>query len=212
MRTHTVLIADDHKLFVEGIRGLLEPEFQVLGSVEGGRQLLEKALEQHPDVVLIDISMPGLNGIDAMRQLRKAGCTSKLVILTMHAEPEFVSEAMDADADGYVLKSSDPEEMLQALRETLLGRRYVAAQVRQKMLEGRHGRLDGDAPSAKLTPREREVLQLIAEGMSLKEIAAVLKISTRTVEYHRYNLTDKLGLKTVAELARYAARRGLVAP
>ncbi len=211
MNRRTLLIADEHKLLVEGIRALLEPEFRVIGSVGDGRQLLDDALSSCPDAILIDISMPLLNGIDAIRLLREAGCSSKLVVLTMHAEPEFVREALDAGADGYVLKHSDPSEVREALREVLLGRQYIAAQLKEIMLTGSEGRLKTASSGPKLTGREREVLQLLAEGQGLKEIGAALGISTRTVEYHRYNLTDKLGLKTVAELARYAAKRGLVA-
>ncbi|MEZ5361859.1 MAG: response regulator transcription factor [Bryobacterales bacterium] len=124
VKTPTVLIADDHKLFVEGIRKILEPEFHVAGCVDDGRHLLEEAAPDCPDAILIDISMPLLNGIDAVRRLRSAGCSSKLVILTMHADAEFVSEALAAGADGYLLKHCDPEEVLTALREVLLGRRY----------------------------------------------------------------------------------------
>lgn len=212
MKTPTVIIADDHKLFVEGIRKILEPEFRVAGSVDDGRRLLDLAISDCPDAILIDISMPLLNGIDAVRRLREAGCRSKLVILTMHADAEFVSEAFDAGANGYLLKHCDPEEVLTALREVLLGRRYVVSQLADALLEGRHGRLKDSAPAVRLTPREREVLQLLAEGLSVKEVGASLNLSPRTVEFHRYNLTDKLGLKTVAELARYAVKHGIVGP
>lgn len=212
MKRPTVLIADDHKLFVEGIRKILEPEFQVIGAVDDGRRLVDVAGAQCPDTILVDISMPMLNGIDAVRRLREAGCPSKLVILTMHADLEFVSESFDAGADGYLLKHCDPEEVVAALREVLMGRRYVVNQLADAMLESHHGRAKEPAPKVKLTPREREVLQLLAEGNSVKEAAAALDISPRTIEFHRYNVTDKLGLKTVAELARYAAKHGIVAP
>lgn len=212
MKRPTVLIADDHKLFVEGIRKILEPEFQVIGAVDDGRMLVDVAGAQCPDAILVDISMPTLNGIDAVRRLRKAGCSSKLVILTMHADVEFVSESFDAGADGYLLKHCDPEEVVAGLREVLMGRRYVVNQLAAAMLEGHHGRAKEPAPKVRLTPREREVLQLLAEGNSVKEAAATLNVSPRTIEFHRYNITDKLGLKTVAELARYAAKHGIVAP
>ena len=212
MKTPTVLIADDHKLFVEGIRKILEPEFHVAGWVNDGRRLLDLAAPNCPDAILIDISMPLLNGIDAVRRLRGAGCRSKLVILTMHADAEFVSEAFDAGANGYLLKHCDPKEVLTALREVLLGRRYVVAQLADVMLEGSHGRLKDSAPAVRLTPREREVLQLLAEGLSVKEVAANLNIRARTVECHRYNLAHKLGLKSLPELTRYAVRHGIVTP
>lgn len=209
-RAATVLIADDHKLFVEGIRKILEPEFLVVGAVGDGRALLDEAASACPDVILIDISMPLLNGIEALRRLRKAGCRSKLVILTMHADVEFASEALDAGANGFLLKHCEPEEILKSLREVILGRQYVAEQLAGTMLEATHGRLKESAPTLALTAREREVLQLLAEGMAVKEIAASLDLSPRTVEFHRYNITDKLGLKTVAELTRYAVKHGIV--
>lgn len=209
-RGASVLIADDHKLFVEGIRKILEPEFEVIGSVGDGRELIERAAFACPDAILIDISMPLVNGIDAVRRLRKAGCSSKLVILTMHADVEFASEALEAGANGFLLKHCEPEEILTSLREVLLGRQYVAEQLADAMFEATRGRLKQSVPAAKLTTREREVLQLLAEGMAVKEIAASLNLSPRTVEFHRYNITDKLGLKTVAELTRYAVKHGLV--
>jgi len=208
----TVVIADEHKLLVEGVRKILEPEFRVVGCVNDGRELLATAIGNCPDVILIDISMPLLNGIDAVRRLRQSGCNSKLVILTMHADPEFVSESFDAGANGFLLKHCDPEEVLTALREVILGRRYVVSQLADVMLEGHRGRMKDSTPSVRLTAREREVLQLLAEGMSVKEAAAALGLSPRTIEFHRYNLAAKLGLKTVAELARYAVKHGIVAP
>lgn len=209
-RAATVYIADDHKLFVEGIRKILEPEFQVVGSVGDGRGLLEGVASSCPDAILIDISMPLLNGIEAVRRLRKAGCRSKLVILTMHADVEFASEALKAGANGYLLKHCEPDEILTSLREVLLGRQYVAAQLADAMIEAAQGRIKESGPMIALTPREREVLQLLAEGMAVKEIAASLDLSPRTVEFHRYNITDKLRLKTVAELTRYAVKHGII--
>jgi DNA-binding NarL/FixJ family response regulator len=212
MKAWTVLLADDHRVVAEGLRKILEPEFQVVGAVEDGRILLERATVDCPDAILIDISMPLLNGIDAVRRLRAAGCRSKLVILTMHGDPEFASEALDAGADGYILKSCGAEEMLTALREIMLGRRYVAAELAETMFQGHHGRLNESSPATRLTTREREVLQLLAEGLSVKEVAASLNLSPRTVEFHRYNLTDKLGLKTLPELTRYAVKHAIVSP
>ncbi len=210
-RAPTVLIADDHKLFVEGIRKILEPEFQVVDAVSDGRALLDKAAcSSCPDVILIDISMPLLNGIEALRRLRKAGCRSKLIILTMHADVEFASAALNAGADGFLLKHCEPEEILKSLREVMLGRQYVAEQLAGAMFEATHGRLKESAPNLTLTAREREVLQLLAEGLAVKEIAATLNLSPRTIEFHRYNITNKLGLKTVAELTRYAVKHGIV--
>jgi DNA-binding NarL/FixJ family response regulator len=189
----------------------LEPEFQVMGSVDDGRRLLRQATQTPPSAILVDITMPLLNGIEAIRQLKDTGCKSKLLILTMHADPEFVSEALDAGADAYLLKHCDPEEVLTALRQVMVGRRYVAEQLSKTMLEASEGRLKEPIKGTKLSIREREVLQMIAEGLTVKEMAAVLNLSPRTVQFHRYNISDKLGLKTLAELARYAVSRGLVA-
>lgn len=204
-----LLIADDHELFVQGIRKILESEFDVVGTASDGNELLEVAAAKKPDVILVDISMPRLNGIEAIRRLRKAGCRAKVVVLTMHADPEFASEALEAGASGYVLKHCQPEEVQRALREVLIGRKYVTSRIADVLFEGTRGRIKASTPVVKLTPREREVLQLITEGLSVKEVAATLNLSPRTVEFHRYNVTDKLGLKTVAELTRYAIKHGL---
>ena len=212
MTSHTVLIADDHKLFVEGLRNLLEPEFRVVGTVEDGWDLLTVVAKENPDIVLLDISMPRLNGIDATRRLRDAGCRSKLLILSMHAGVEFVSEARSAGANGYLLKNCEPREVLTALREVALGREYIAERLAGSLLRAARGRVKNEVPRVKLTPREREVLQLLAEGATVKKAAKILDLSPRTVQFHRYNISEKVGLKTVAELAAYALKHGLVVP
>ena len=212
MSRATVLLADNHQLFVEGIQKLLEPEFQIVRCVADGRELVEKALAYRPKAILIGISLPRLNGIEAVRRLCQAGCPSKCVMLTMHADLELVSAALEAGASGYVLKHCDVEEVRTALREVLIGRQYITPRLAQAMLKAHKGPLNTLSPMTKLTRREREVLQLVAEGMSVKETAAELNVSPRTVEFHRYNASDKLGLKSVAELARYAVKHGLVAP
>lgn len=204
-----LLIADDHELFVEGLSKLLEREFDVVGTVPDGRQLVEQAATFAPDIILVDISMPHLNGIEAIRQLRQAKCRAKILVLTMHADPEFASQALAAGASGYVLKHCPPDEVRRALREVLIGRKYITPRIADALMEGTSGRVGKSAPSVQLTPREREVLQMIAEGLSLKEVAAALNLSPRTAEFHRYNMSAKLGLKTVAELTRYAIRHGL---
>ena len=207
----TVVIADDHKLFAEGLRNLIEPEFQVIQTVDDGWRLIDASEQLKPDIILLDISMPRLNGIEATRRLRAAGCTSKLLVLSMHGGPEFVSRARSAGANGYLMKDCAPEEVLTALREVVLGREYIAQSLQAALLQATRGRLK-DSAVVNLTSREREVLQLLAEGQTVRRTAEILKLTPRTVQFHRYNISEKIGLKTIAELARYALENGLVAP
>jgi DNA-binding NarL/FixJ family response regulator len=209
---HTILIADDHGMMVDGLRKLLEPEYEILGTVSDGRQILPEVQRLDPQLVVIDISMPSLNGIDATRQLREAGRSCKILILTMHPDATLAREALDAGASGYVLKSSPASELLNAIREVLLGRTYLSPAVTKDLLEimGRSTAAHDNA-WAKLTPRQREVLQLLAEGKSHKEVAAILNVSVKTAEYHKYALLEALGLKTNAELVQYAVRHGIIA-
>src|SRR5712692_1391555 len=184
-----VLLADDHTLLLEGIRLMLEPEFELVGSVEDGQQLLAAARTARPDVILLDISMPVLNGIDAAHQLRKMLPSAKLIFLTMHADPDYVTEAFRAGAAGYLLKRSAASELLTAIREVLKGHHYVSPLVARDALEML---VTSTKPAGKLsdrlTPRQREVLQLVAEGRSRKEIATALGISVKTVEFHKGTL------------------------
>ncbi|MGH7164339.1 MAG: response regulator [Nitrospiraceae bacterium] len=205
-----ILLADDHTLVVEGFRKLLEPEFELVGTVEDGRALLEAAPKLQPDVVLLDISMPLLNGIDAARRLKKMMPDVKLVFVTMHADPAYVTEAFRVGATGYVLKRSAAADLLQAVRAVLNGHYYVAPlitkDVLHSLLASPAERQPGPEP---LSPRQREVLQLVAEGHSLKEIADILKISVKTVEYHKAQIMEQLDLHTTAELTKYAIAHGL---
>jgi DNA-binding NarL/FixJ family response regulator len=206
------LIADDHSMVIDGLRAFLEPEYEVVGAVNDGRAVLPEVRRLQPDVVVIDISMPLLNGLDCARQLRDAGCTAKILILTMHPDATLAQEALAAGASGYVLKSSPGSELKAALRDVLRGRIYLSAAVTRDMDEvmGRMTSIHQDV-WARLTPRQREVLQLLAEGKSHKEVANVLNISVKTAEYHKYAILDKLGLKTNAELVQYAIRHGIIA-
>lgn len=204
-----ILIADDHALVVEGLRKLLQDEFEVVGTAEDGRALIAAAERLKPDVILVDISMPLLNGIDACARLRAVVPSSRVVILTMHADPSYAAEAFRAGAAGYVLKGSATSELLKAIRAVLGGRKYVAAALPAGVVSGpRHG----EGGSGSLTARQREVLQLVAEGRGAKEIAALLRISVKTVEFHKARLMSELGLHSTAELTRYAVQHGLVAP
>ena len=212
MKRSRVLIADDHSMVIDGLRALLEPEYEVVGAVNDGRAVLPEVRRLQPDVVVIDISMPLLNGLDCARQLRDSGCTTKILILTMHPDATLAQEALAAGASGYVLKSSPGSELKAALGDVLRGRIYLSAAVTRDMDEvmGRMTSIHQDV-WARLTPRQREVLQLLAEGKSHKEVANVLNISVKTAEYHKYAILDKLGLKTNAELVQYAIRHGIIA-
>ncbi len=197
-------------MVVDGLKGLLEPEFEVVGSAADGRAVLELVATLVPDVILMDISMPLLNGLDCARRLSESGCAAKILILTMHPDATLAQEALSAGASGYLLKSSLTNELRSALRDVLAGRTYLSPAVTKGVLE-----LIGREPSrddawAKLSPRQREVLQLLAEGKAHKEVAAILNISVKTAEFHKYALLRALGIKTNAELVQYAIRHGII--
>jgi DNA-binding NarL/FixJ family response regulator len=210
MKRPRVLLADDHCVVAEGLRGLLQPHFDVVGIVSDGRELLAAARDLDPDVVVLDISMPSLNGIDAARQLRAAKSRAKVVFLTMHREVAYAARALEAGASGFVLKHSVAAELVTSLQEVLKGGTYITPQIAGDLL-GTFRR--GTPPAAlaldDLTPRQREVLQLVAEGRSAKEIAAALRISRRTAEFHKARLMEALGARTTAELVQYAIRTGI---
>ena len=208
-----VLIADDHKIVVEGLKKLLSPEFEIAGAVEDGRELVKAAEELRPDVIVADISMPGLNGIEAVRQIKKVHKEIKVVFLTMHPDVAYAVSAFKAGASGYVLKHSAPDELVTAIRAALKGETYVTPLIAGKLLQSYEQEARGQRETAAaLTSRQREVLHLLAEGHSVKEIAEILNVSTKTVEYHKYQMMENLGLKTLAELVRYAVRQGISAP
>ena len=206
-----VLIADDHQILIEGVRGLLEPEFQVVGAVADGRELVTAAIEQQPDVIVADVTMPSLNGIDAAFQLRDAGSKAKVVFLTMHRDVAYVRRAMEAGAAGFVLKHSCSNELVTAIREALLGETYITPLIAaeyQQSVRAAEAASTGSPPA--LTLRQREALQLIAEGCSAKQVAAVLDISVRTAEAHKARIMAALGLRTTADLVQYAIRHGII--
>jgi DNA-binding NarL/FixJ family response regulator len=206
-----VLLADDHRIVAEGLRSLLEPEFELVGIVENGRELLDAAEKLRPDVIVADISMPVLNGIEAVRQLKKTRSAARVVFLTMHPDVTYAVSALEAGALGYVLKHSAPSELTRAIRAALRGKIFVtpllAGEIMQSSTGGSPERRE---KSSHLTRRQREVLQLLAEGYLAKEIASMLNISTRTVEYHKYQMMKDIGLQTVAELIRYAVKHNIV--
>jgi DNA-binding NarL/FixJ family response regulator len=206
-----VLLADDHKIVVEGLKSLLEAEFQLVGTAEDGRSLVSAAAELRPDVIVADISMPLLNGIEAVRQIRKRDKQVKVVFLTMHPDVTYAASAFEAGASGYVLKHSAPSELVTAIHEVLRGHTYVTPMIAGELMGAYREGFAQKTAHVELTSRQREVLQLLAEGKSAKEIALILNISTRTVEFHKYRMMEDLGIKTVAELVRYALKHGIVA-
>jgi len=210
MKKPRLLLADDHTILLEGLRALLAPEFEVVATAADGRAVLEAAERHQPDLILLDISMPGLNGIEAARRLKQSKPGAKLIILTMHADLSFVSAAFEAGVSGYVLKQSAATELVAALHDVDSGRRYVSSLIQKRLgtempaFLRRPKRLSAD-----LTSRQREVLQLLAEGRVRKEIAQILGVSVKTVEFHKQKITEKLGIHTDAELTAYAIRHGI---
>jgi DNA-binding NarL/FixJ family response regulator len=210
MKRPRVLLADDHQVVAEGLRGILEPHFQVVGVVADGRELVAAAKALSPDVVVLDISMPSLNGIEAARQLRMANLPVKVVFLTMHREVAYAERAMEAGASGFVLKHSAPSELVTAIREALQGGTYITPQIAGELFDSVRGHKPGGGEGLdELTPRQREVFQLVAEGRSAKEIASALHISRRTAEFHKARVMEALGMENTAELIQYAIRTGI---
>ncbi len=190
---------------------MLEPDFELVGIVEDGQSLLAAAASLRPDAILLDISMPALNGIDAARRLRKTAPSSKLIFLTMHGNPDYVREAFRAGASGYLLKRAAACELVTAIREVLKGNPYVSPLIgpdRQELLMA--ASRPGSSFADRLTPRQREVLQLVAEGRSRKEVAATLKISVKTVEFHKAALARGFHLRTTADFTKYAIEHGII--
>jgi DNA-binding NarL/FixJ family response regulator len=208
-----LLLADDHQLLIDGLRPLLEQQefIETVDIAKNGLEAIDRAAACKPDVILLDISMPGLNGIDAARRILHDLPDTKIIMLSMHADRRFVQESLGAGVRGYILKESAVAEVIRAIRAVLGGEYYFSAPVQDQALreyitmlkEGRN------APPSPLSQREREVLQLIAEGKSTKEAAAILSVSVKTIESHRKQIMDKLDLHSVAELTKYAIREGL---
>ena len=201
-----ILLADDHTMLLEAFKALLEPEFEIVGTVTDGRALLTEFSRLNPDVVLMDISMPLLNGLDAGRQLKLQQRSVKLIYVTMNPDPELAGEALRLGASGYVLKSSAASELTQAIREALRGRSYITPLIARDVVGALIERREGP----ELTPRQREVLQLLAEGRSMKEVGNILNVAPRTVAFHKYKMMEQLRLKTSAELVQFAVKQGVV--
>jgi DNA-binding NarL/FixJ family response regulator len=207
-----VLLADDHRMVAEGLKSLLSPEFELLDVVEDGRALIAAAKKLRPDLIVADITMPHLNGIDALTQLKKDNPSVKVVFLTMHQEVAYARRALEAGASGFVLKHSAPAELIAAVRAALSGKTYITPALAGEVFQAiQHGPEKTSDPASKLTPRQREILQLLAEGRSAKEIGDTLAISARTVEFHKYQMMETLGLHHSAELVHFAIKHGIVA-
>ena len=207
-RRTRVLLADDHAIVAEGLATLLKDHFDLVGTVGDGNELIDAARKLRPDVVVADIAMPVLSGLEALRRLKAARSDAKVIFLTMHADAQLASEAFRAGARGYVLKQSAGEELIAAVREVLQGRTYLTPLLTKDVIATL---TESTQPAVKVTPRQREVLRLIAEGRRMKEIAAILELSTRTVETHKYEMMRALKVESTAELVRYAIQIGLVA-
>lgn len=211
MKSKRVLVADDHQIVVEGLCNLLKDEFEEVRTAVNGRDLLDVAEEFRPDVIVTDISMPMLNGIDAVRQIKKSNPDVKVVFLTMHPDVTYAAEAFDAGASGYVLKHSASTELLTAMKEVLNGRTYVTPMIAGELMESyKEGTHKRNEALTKLSERQREVLQLLAEGKLAKEAGDILNISSKTVEFHKYKMMETLGIKTSAGLVQYAIKHGIV--
>ena len=208
-----LLLADDHSLMLEGLTRLLAGEFEIVGTVVDGRSLIVEAERLRPDVVVLDIGMPELNGIEAARRLNKSLPGSKIVFVTQQLDPAYVHAAFTAGAKAYVAKQSASTELVEAIHHALRNLYYVTPLVGEKAAELAAldpSRNPSEFFGSTLTPRQREVLQLVAEGKTTREISAALHISPKTVEFHRNSLMDELGVRTTAELTRYAVSRGIV--
>jgi len=207
-----VLLADDHPMFLAGLRSFVESECEVVGEASDGKALVEAASRLKPEVIVLDISLPLLNGIDAARQIKKEQPETKILFLTMHANLAYLKEALVAGATGYVLKTSAREELLGALRDVIRNRIHVSPGFGEEIVdqfERRPGSLAGG--ESVLTARQRQILQLVAEGRTAKEIACILNVAVQTVAFHKHQIMEKLGVRTTAELTKHAIQEGLVA-
>jgi len=206
-----VVLADDHRIVAEGLKALLAADFDVVATVEDGRAALEAARSLNPDVLVADIGMPHFNGIEVTARLKKEQPGIKVVILTMHREEAYARRALEAGAFAYVLKVAAPAELVLAINAALAGKTFVTPELAGELMartgKGPH---QAGAPAAALTPRQREILQLLADGKTAREIGALLGISARTVESHKYEMMQALGVRTSAELVHYAIRNGIV--
>jgi DNA-binding NarL/FixJ family response regulator len=209
-RQPRVLLADDHTMLLDAFRRLLEPRCEVVGTAGDGRVLLHLALKARPDVIVLDISMPRLNGFDAFMQLRKKMPEVKFVFLTVNEDPGIAAEAIALGAAGYLLKNSASTELFIAIEQALAGKTYITPLITKGSPLGIFIRQAKKPDTEKLTMRQREVLQLLAEGRPMKEVADILHVTERTVAFHKYTIMEQLGVKTTAELVQYALEHGML--
>ena len=207
-----VLLADDHTILLDAFKRLLEPAYAVVGTVTDGRALVEAALRLRPDVIVADISMPQLNGLDACQRLTEQLPDTRLIFLTVNEDPDVAAEAIRRGAAGYLLKKVAASELFTALQRVLDGRYYITPLILSEPAGVFIERAQRETGGHKLTLRQREVLQLLAEGRSMKEAADILKLATRTIAFHKYTMMEQLGVKTGAELVQYAVQLGLTGP
>jgi DNA-binding NarL/FixJ family response regulator len=206
-----VLLADDHLLVAEALRAMLAEEFDLVGVVQDGHEMVKAAKALQPDIVVADITMPNLNGLDALPELKKAAPSARVVFLTMHHDVAYARRALESGASGYVLKHSAPAELTLAVKAALQGRTFITPALAGEVIASIKSSPDGAAdPSSSLSTRQREILRLLAEGRSAKQIALALGISHRTVEFHKYQAMDALGIKSNAELIHFAIKHGIV--
>ncbi len=209
MKRPRVILADDHRIVSEGLKRLLEPDYEVVAMVKNGKDLVAIVAEIPADIIIVDISMPGLNGIEAARQIIESNKDAKIILLTMHDDITYVTTALDAGVRGYVLKQSEPQELLVAIKEVLKGFVYLAPALASQVLLARRY-VDMDQPTAsQLQPQEREILRLMSEGKTHKEIAVHLHLAKKTIEYHKYQIMRKLNVQTSAQLIQFAVKHGI---
>ena len=210
MKRPRVLLADDHRLLREAFAQLLAPSCEIVGAVADGRALLAAARELQPDVVVLDIAMPVLNGLDAARQLKRSMPDIKVIFLTVSEDPDLAAEAIRIGASAFLLKNSAATELFQAIQDAVQGRSYVTPQATHNLVSSFLHDRAATRKSGTLSPRQREVLQLLAEGHSMKEIGRILKITPRTVAFHKYSMMEEFGIKSSAELVQFAVKRHVV--
>jgi DNA-binding NarL/FixJ family response regulator len=210
MKPPRVLLADDHTLLLEAFRKLLESAYDVVGTVKDGLALLDAAPALKPDVILIDMSMPRLNGLEAGRRLKQMMPRVKLIFLTMNEDPDLAVEAMRSGASGYLLKTCAASELFDAIQAALKGKSYVTPKIARGMREAFIQNPQGKNPDKELTPRQSEVIQLLAEGKSMKEAADILNVTPRTIAFHKYGMMKELGIKTNAELIRVGIKKSIL--
>jgi DNA-binding NarL/FixJ family response regulator len=210
MNKPTVMLADDHTMITEAFRNLLEPQYQVVATVQDGRALLETALQMKPDIVVVDVGMPVLNGLSAGQQLKRQLRKVKVIYLTMNEDPDLAAEALRTGGSAYLLKSSAASELLKSIHEVLRGGTYVTPQIKRGIEESFIRSSRPKVGEKKLTPRQVEVLQLLAEGKTMKEVGSVLSLTARTVAFHKYRIMDVLNIRSNAELIHFAVRNCIV--